>query len=64
MYSIIQEYKDKTDELQLYLEDLKTIIEDSNEILEGNCFYHHRTLNLCDEMYQKQLNTQLAGNAY
>jgi hypothetical protein len=61
MYSIIEEYKAKNHKIQLYLEELKTIIEDSNEILEGNCFYHHRTLKLCEGMYQKQLNLFWCG---
>ena len=61
MTSIIEEYKNKTGEIQLCLEDLKTIIENSKEILEGNCFYHHMTLNLCEAMYQKQLNLFWCG---
>lgn len=41
---------------QKILYDLKNIILDSNEHLEGNSFYHHRTFILFPELYTKQLN--------
>lgn len=46
-------YKDKKDE---YVEYLKQIIIDSNESLEGNIFYPHKTLNLLPTLKAKQAN--------
>jgi len=43
-------------DLELYLEDIKSIVIESQELLEGNCFYYHHTFNRFDELYNKQLN--------
>ena len=58
---INQEYKSKNSEIQIYLDDLKTIILNSNSNLEGNCFYHHQSLNLYPDLYSKQLNLFWCG---
>ena len=55
------EYESKNDEKQIYLDDLKNIIIKSNVSLEGNCFYHHTTLNEFPELYSKQLNLFWCG---
>jgi hypothetical protein len=55
------EYESKNDEKQTYLNDLEKIIIDSNATLEGNCFYHHTTLNVFPELYSKQLNLFWCG---
>lgn len=55
------EYDNKCDEKQIYLNDLKDIIIESKCILEGNCFYHHTTLNEYPELYSKQINLFLCG---
>jgi hypothetical protein len=61
MDSIHLEYASKNNEKQLYLEDLKNIIMNSNSTLEGNCFYYDRSLNLFPELYTKQLNLFWCG---
>ena len=58
---ITAEYESKNDEKQIYLDDLKNIIIKSNDSLEGNCFYHHTTLNIFPELYSKQLNLFWCG---
>lgn len=58
---IKSEYESKNDEKQIYLEDLKNIIVKSNVPFEGNCFYHHETLNIFPELYSKQLNLFWCG---
>ena len=40
---------------------MKIIINNSNTSLEGNCFYHHTTLHLYQELYTKQLNLFWCG---
>jgi len=55
------EYEGKNVEKQIYLDDLKNIIIKSNVSLEGNCFYHHTTLNVFPELYSKQLNLFWCG---
>jgi hypothetical protein len=55
------EYLNKNVELQMYINDLKNIIIQSNSILEGNCFYHHTTLIEFPELYSKQLNLFWCG---
>lgn len=55
------EYEIKNDEKQIYLEDLKNIVINSNSSLEGNCFYYHTTLNEFPELYSKQLNLFWCG---
>ena len=58
---LIKEYEDKKNIKEKYLEDLKTIINNTNSLLEGNCFYHHTTLNLYQDLYTKQLNLFWCG---
>jgi len=58
--AIIKSEYDKY-EKEEYLNDLKNIILDSNEGLEGNCFYHNGTLNLYPELYSKQVNLFWCG---
>jgi len=55
------DYDNKNNEKQLYLHDLKTIIIECNEYIEGNCFYYHGTLNEYHELYPKQLNLFWCG---
>jgi len=56
-----EEYDSKNSEKQIYLNELEKIIYLSNSKLEGNCFYHHNTLELCPELYAKQLNLFWCG---
>jgi hypothetical protein len=58
---IKSEYESKNDEKQVYLDDLKNIILSTNSLLEGNCFYHHTTLDTYPELYSKQLNLFWCG---
>jgi predicted O-methyltransferase YrrM len=60
---LAQEYAEKYPEILIYLEDLKQIIVDHiNETeFEGNCFYHHQTVNEYPELYNKQLNLFWCG---
>lgn len=55
------EYERKRDKKEQLLFDLKNIIIQQNYSLEGNCFYHHSTLNLYPELYSKQLNLFWCG---
>lgn len=55
------DYKSKHAEKQMYLDDLQDIIVQSNTSLEGNCFYHHETLQLYPALYSKQLNLFWCG---
>lgn len=55
------EYESKNQEKQIYLDDLKQIIINSNSSLEGNCFYHHNSLNKFNELYSKQVNLFWCG---
>jgi len=61
MTTIKDEYESKTDEKQVYLNDLKKIIIDSKTALEGNCFYFHETLTQFPDLYPKQLNLFWCG---
>jgi hypothetical protein len=56
-----QEYQIEINERNVYLEDLKNIIIQTSNYLEGNCFYHHMTLNEFPELYSKQLNLFWCG---
>ena len=58
---LILDYESKNSVKQKYLDDLATIINNSNTSLEGNCFYHHTTLNLYQNLYTKQLNLFWCG---
>jgi len=60
---IKEEYESKKLEVHLHLENLQTVILNSNlsSELEGNCFYYNATLNLYPELYSKQLNLFFFG---
>ena len=58
---LVSDYESKKLVKEKYLDDLKTIINNSNTSLEGNCFYHHTTLNLYQDLYTKQLNLFWCG---
>jgi hypothetical protein len=61
MDEIQQEYESKNAEKQKYLDDLRTVVINSNELLEGNCFYYHTTIQIYPELYTKQLNLFWCG---
>lgn len=61
MESIKTEYKGKNQEKLIYLTNLKQLVVNSQALLEGNCFYHHRTLNIYPDLYNKQLNLFWCG---
>jgi predicted O-methyltransferase YrrM len=61
MDHIKSEYESRTEERYVYLEDLKNLILKSNAALEGNCFYHHQSVNIFPELYTKQLNLFAIG---
>jgi hypothetical protein len=46
--TLLKEYYDKQSDIQPYLSELKQIVIDSKESLEGNAFYVHNSLNLYD----------------
>jgi hypothetical protein len=52
---IKSEYESKKEEKEIHLDNLKKIIIKSNIPCEGNCFYHHETLDIFPELYSKQL---------
>ena len=60
---LANEYGDKYPEMLIYLEDLKSLIVENvaGEVFEGNCFYHHASLNEFPELYTKQLNLYWCG---
>ena len=55
------DYESKNNEKQIYLDELKSIVINSNSGLEGNCFYYHQTTNEYHELYSKQLNLFWCG---
>ena len=55
------DYESKNEEKQIYLDDLKNIILQTNSPLEGNCFYYHSSLDLFQDLYSKQLNLYWCG---
>jgi len=55
------EYDDHYTTIQRHLDHLKKRIEDSGALLEGNSFYHHNTLDLCTDLYKKQINLYWTG---
>ena len=61
METFIHEYNNKKAEKQKHLDNIKNIIVNSNASLEGNCFYHHATLNEFPELYSKQVNLFWCG---
>jgi hypothetical protein len=58
---IKSEYESKKEEKEIHLDNLKKIIIKSNIPCEGNCFYHHETLDIFPELYSKQLNIFWCG---
>ena len=58
---ILTEYVSNKNEIITILDDLKTIIINSNTSLEGNSFYIHQTLNIYDCLYKKQANLFWSG---
>jgi len=58
---IENEYETHYTSKQKILYDLKIIVLDSNENLEGNSFYHHNSLILFPELHTKQLNLFWCG---
>lgn len=55
------EYDACSAQKQVYLDDLKQIVIDSKESLEGNSFYKHASLNLYSDLYAKQANIFWCG---
>jgi len=55
------EYESKNNEKQVYINDIKNIVINSNSSLEGNCFYYNATLNYFPDLYTKQLNLFWCG---
>ena len=60
---IISDYQSHSIKKQKILDDLKNIIIYFNAFnsLEGNCFYFHNSLQLCPELYSKQVNLFWCG---
>lgn len=58
---ISSEYESTNDKRQVFLDDLKNIVINSNSYLEGNCFYHHQSFHIYPELYTKQLNLFWCG---
>jgi hypothetical protein len=58
MNDFIELYKNYN--LEPYLEDIKVIV--GQELLEGNCFYYHETLNRFNELFNKQVNLFWCGS--
>lgn len=57
----IQQYKNLQNEVNASLNDLKNIVLHTGVPLEGNCFYVHTTLDLYNELFNKQVNLFWAG---
>ncbi len=55
------DYDTRKEEMTHHLENLERIIKDTGAILEGNCFYHHLSLNIFPELLPKQLNLYWCG---
>lgn len=58
---LIDTYENKRPQLEEYLRELETIIKESGELLEGNCFYYHQTLKLFPNLFYKQVNLFVCG---
>jgi len=54
-------YENLSSEKEKILNDLKTLIINSNSLLEGNSFYIHKSINLHPDLYNKQLNLFWCG---
>jgi predicted O-methyltransferase YrrM len=48
--------------LATHIRALQTIVEQSGELLEGNCLYYHNSLQLAPELQAKQRNLLRAAN--
>jgi len=59
--TIEEDYKKKSSEINVYLQDLQKIIIECNSSLEGNSFYVHGTLNLYPDLLTKQINLFWTG---
>lgn len=59
------QYDNFSEKIYKHLYDLRKIIIDNcknpDYVLEGNCFYTHTTLNLCSDLYNKQINLFWCG---
>lgn len=58
---ILREYENLKDKKQMYLDDLMTILVNTNATLEGNCFYYHESLSIFPDLYSKQVNLFWCG---
>jgi hypothetical protein len=58
---IIFDYNKKINENINLLDNLKQIIINTNELLEGNIIYGHLNLSILPELYPKQINLYLCG---
>lgn len=56
-----QEFQELTIPIEFYLSDTMSIVEQSNEPLEGNSFYYHNTTNRFHELLNKQVNLFWSG---
>lgn len=54
-------YKSKTDQLNVYVNDLEKIVAATGEPFEGNSFYHHLSLVKYPELFYKQVNLFWSG---
>jgi hypothetical protein len=61
MIEATQQYNMYETKKNEYVKDLKEIIINSKEILEGNVFYPHRTLTEIPELKAKQINLFWCG---
>jgi hypothetical protein len=55
------EYRDKGYELKDHLNNIYNIVLESKVSLEGNSFYHNKTLNIYPELLTKQINLFWCG---
>ena len=55
------DYESRSVEKEELLYHLKALVIDSRSILEGNSFYHHESINLYPELYNKQINLFWCG---
>lgn len=54
-------FDSNSDKFKKHINNIKEIVEETGEILEGNCVYGHKTFNIVREMYTKQINISWAG---
>ena len=57
----VGEYNSAQDKVNKYLANLKSIIEHTGELLEGNAFYIHHSFTLFPELFTKQVNLFWCG---